>query len=312
MISEVFSSSVTLRIEIFNLTVIQGEGVWIASQPHGKSLEKFVMRNFDHQNENVFRLQRFDLHKSFEIFGFGSRNFSCIERNEEGDMPLLWGWLQTASYAAKVINGHDYDVWSVTKGYATVSVAVVSSAVNTPVYLTVTTPARSTQIKFETFDSDPPREAHFDVPATCKNPIKAPTSTSEGVSCASRSAIIDRAQVWVNNHVPYSQTSTYQGYRTDCSGYVSMAWAVAKPGYTTFTLPSISHPISKNDLQEGDILLCRTEHVVLFGGWTSAARSEYIAYEETRPGEGTVKRATPYPYWYNTGCFLPYRYNSVC
>jgi hypothetical protein len=56
-------------------------------------------------------------------------------------------------------------------------------------------------------------------------------------------------------------------------------------------------------LQPGDVLLCRSEHVVIFGGWSGP--SHYIAYEETRPGEGTVRRVTPYPYWYHhTPLFL--------
>jgi len=124
--------------------------------------------------------------------------------------------------------------------------------------------------------------------------------------------MISRAQVWVDRHIPYSQTTTYEGYREDCSGYVSMAWGTSKPGYTTFTMHEIAHPISKNELSPGDVLLCASEHVVLFGGWANSQHSEYTSYEETRPGEGTVKRVTPYPYWYNTACFKPYRYNSVC
>jgi len=124
--------------------------------------------------------------------------------------------------------------------------------------------------------------------------------------------MINRADVWVVNHVPYNQGATYGGYREDCSGYVSMAWETSKPGYTTFTMPGISKEITKAELQNGDVLLCTTEHVVLFGGWADASHANYIAYEETRPGEGTVKRVTPYPYWYNTGCFIPHRYDSVC
>jgi hypothetical protein len=56
-------------------------------------------------------------------------------------------------------------------------------------------------------------------------------------------------------------------------------------------------------LKPGDVLLCRTEHVVIFGGWTDA--HHYVAYEETRPGEGTVRRVTPYPYWYAACCCPP-------
>jgi hypothetical protein len=105
-----------------------------------------------------------------------------------------------------------------------------------------------------------------------------------------------------------------------------MAWQTSQPGYVTSTLPQVSHPIARGavrplhtiqirwwlawpslttsgffprlQLQPGDVLLCRSEHVVIFGGWSGP--SHYIAYEETRPGEGTVRRVTPYPYWYHT------------
>ena len=33
-----------------------------------------------------------------------------------------------------------------------------------------------------------------------------------------------RGQVWVDKHVPYNHEGTYDGYRTDCSGFVSMCW----------------------------------------------------------------------------------------
>lgn len=127
-----------------------------------------------------------------------------------------------------------------------------------------------------------------------------------------RSTMVSRAQTWVDNHVPYDQSKTYDGYRTDCSGFVSMAWELSKPGLTTQTLPSVSTNIGKDSLQPGDALLCESEHVVLFGGWTDSTKTHYIAYEETRPGEGTVKRATPYPYWSSTSCFHPVRSNNVC
>ena len=41
---------------------------------------------------------------------------------------------------------------------------------------------------------------------------------SNKVGCIASSTIMSRAQVWVNNHVPYNQGGTYQGYREDCSG----------------------------------------------------------------------------------------------
>src|SRR5690606_37341025 len=50
----------------------------------------------------------------------------------------------------------------------------------------------------------------------------------------SRNTVIKRAKTWltaVDGHqVPYSQSKTFKGYRTDCSGYVSMALKYGKPG----------------------------------------------------------------------------------
>jgi hypothetical protein len=132
------------------------------------------------------------------------------------------------------------------------------------------------------------------------------------LGCIDRDDIMTRAKKWVDENVPYSQSDTFEGYREDCSGFVSMAWELSKPGLTTHTLLDVSVSIQKDELQAGDILLCEAEHVVIFGGWSGSDHSHYIALEETRPGEGTVKRTTPYPYWSNVDCFKPRRYNSVC
>ena len=36
--------------------------------------------------------------------------------------------------------------------------------------------------------------------------------------------VIANAKTWLNPAVPYSQSAYHNGYRTDRSGYVSMAW----------------------------------------------------------------------------------------
>jgi len=84
-----------------------------------------------------------------------------------------------------------------------------------------------------------------------------------------------------------------------------MCWETPRPGYTTFTMPTITNKITREELQPGDALLCVTEHVVLFGGWVDSGH--YWAYEETVPGTGTIKSVAPYPYWYNVACFQPVR-----
>lgn len=45
-------------------------------------------------------------------------------------------------------------------------------------------------------------------------------------SCTSRENIMQKAQSWVSKYVPYNQKGSYEGYRTDCSGFVSMCWGL--------------------------------------------------------------------------------------
>ncbi|MFD8568203.1 peptidoglycan-binding protein [Streptomyces sp. NPDC057694] len=131
-----------------------------------------------------------------------------------------------------------------------------------------------------------------------------------------RSAIINRAKIWVTAKVPYSMDKYYKdGYRQDCSGFVSMAWDL--PGNEwTGSLAAFGTRITKAQLQPGDILLFHNpsdpekgSHVTIFGGWTDYTRSYYIAYEQTRPG--TRKQSTPYAYWSNSSKYLAYRYKGV-
>ncbi|MFE2912998.1 peptidoglycan-binding protein [Kitasatospora indigofera] len=138
----------------------------------------------------------------------------------------------------------------------------------------------------------------------------------QAVQGITREQIIARAQGWVDQKVPYSM-STYwsDGYRQDCSGYVSMAWGLAA-SETTWTLPGLADRITKDELQPGDVLIFNNpsnpqagSHVTIFGGWADAARTSYLAYEQTSPT--TTRRTTPYAYWSNSSGYLPYRYKAL-
>lgn len=134
------------------------------------------------------------------------------------------------------------------------------------------------------------------------------------VYAITREEIISRAQVWVNAGVPYSQTAYRDGYRTDCSGFVSYAWhlqdhAGRPQSLTTRTLPDVSRLISKDELQSGDILLRPGSHVVIFDQWANSQRTEYWAYEMSPPR--AAYRKIPYPYWPGYGTYTPYRYNGL-
>lgn len=128
-----------------------------------------------------------------------------------------------------------------------------------------------------------------------------------------RRAVIKRAEVWTSRGITYSQSRFFRGYRTDCSGFVSMAWGL-KGSLVTWTLPHVSRPISKNELKPGDIMLNnsggRDRHVVIFGGWANRQRSAYVAYEENGTKDRAIKHVVPYPYKSRAGRYKPYRYTG--
>ncbi|MEG8277669.1 peptidoglycan-binding protein [Streptomyces sp. AHA2] len=144
----------------------------------------------------------------------------------------------------------------------------------------------------------------------------APQSVAPQPTAITRAEIIDRAKIWVAAKVPYSMSAYWSdGYRQDCSGYVSMAWKL--PGNEwTGSLAQYADRITKEELQPGDILLFHNaasptsgSHVTIFGGWTDEAHTTYTAYEQTRPH--TRRQPTPYAYWSDSDRYIPYRYKGV-
>ncbi len=86
---------------------------------------------------------------------------------------------------------------------------------------------------------------------------------------ALRAQAIERGFGWLDANVPYSQSKSHAGYRTDCSGFVSMCWELGT-STTTSALVSTSTHASKlsgwDQLLPADALL-RQGHVMLFVGW---------------------------------------------
>ncbi|MER7465427.1 peptidoglycan-binding protein [Streptomyces sp. NPDC097981] len=151
-------------------------------------------------------------------------------------------------------------------------------------------------------------------PAPAK-PAGAPGAPS-AIKRIDRTSIINRAKLWLDAQVPYSMSAYWSdGYRQDCSGFVSMAWNLGTNEWTG-SLDKFATKITKEELLPGDMLLFHNpadpnngSHVTLFGGWVDETRTHYIAYEQTRPI--TRKQATPYGYWNNATKYLPYRFNGV-
>lgn len=139
-----------------------------------------------------------------------------------------------------------------------------------------------------------------------------------------RSEIIERAESWLQPSVPYSTTKFHHNefgiYRTDCSGYVSMAWGLPdvppnrRGGLDTLGLATVSEPIERDELRAGDVLL-RTEgsrlirHVAVFHEWADDDRTAYWGFEQS-VGTGTVHRHIGYPYD-GMEHYLPRRYLNV-
>ncbi|MEU1334266.1 peptidoglycan-binding protein [Streptomyces sp. NPDC005865] len=144
-----------------------------------------------------------------------------------------------------------------------------------------------------------------------QGPSKAPVPRK-----TTRAEILARAEKWIAAKVPYDMGKFWSdGYRQDCSGFVSMAWNLAGNEWTG-SLPTYAVRIAKEQLKPGDILLfhnpadpTKGSHVTLFGGWTDAAHAHYTAYEQTRPH--ARKQTTPYGYWSNADRYLAYRYKGV-
>lgn len=102
--------------------------------------------------------------------------------------------------------------------------------------------------------------------------------TAASASAITRSEVLSRAQRRVDAPVPYSQSKYYAGYRTDCSGYVSMCWATGT-SYSTRSFYLVTSPITVAQLRPGDAMLRPGYHIRLFYGWLDSAKTQYIAYE---------------------------------
>ncbi|MER5962392.1 peptidoglycan-binding protein [Streptomyces sp. NPDC002057] len=165
------------------------------------------------------------------------------------------------------------------------------------------------------------REPLHGAPGPGADPSPAATPTTSQISIGTlrkttRAEIINRAKLWVTAQVPYSMEKYWSdGYRQDCSGYISMAWNLRSNEWTG-SLDRFADRVDRTELQPGDILLfhnpanpTRGSHVTIFGGWTDYTHTSYVAYEQTKPR--TRKQATPLAYWENSDRYVAYRYKAV-
>lgn len=100
-------------------------------------------------------------------------------------------------------------------------------------------------------------------------------------SNAKRISAMQRGFSWLDANVPYSQSRSYRGYRTDCSGFVSMAWNLGT-SYNTASFMSGGAPVrqvSWDQMMPADALGKRG-HIMMFLGWNDAAHKNACVLEQ--------------------------------
>lgn len=124
----------------------------------------------------------------------------------------------------------------------------------------------------------------------------------------SRTEVIARAQSVMNDPMPYSQSKFTDGWRNDCSGYVSWAWKTGSNRYVTANMHDISSRIPQEQLQPGDVLLKAGSHVRMFYAWADDAHTTYVSYEQTPPRtwSSVIRIADDIAAGY-----IPYRYDQI-
>ena len=146
--------------------------------------------------------------------------------------------------------------------------------------------------------------------------LSAPAQADGLSNGISRGEVIARAHYWLSVNVPYNQSATYpdpegRDYRTDCSGFVSMAWHLDQ-SRTTDTLDEIAPAISASSLKPGDIMLRRDDsvhHVVLFEKWANDAHTlaNFIA-EASTASDMNYYEGIAVSTWSG---YTPRRYNKI-
>lgn len=149
--------------------------------------------------------------------------------------------------------------------------------------------------------------------------VGAAESAMSSSGVIARQEVAGRAENWISRKIRYDWDQKTDGYRRDCSGYVSRSLGIptnSNGGPNTVSLRNYVNPISRSQLKLGDIIGkigAGTEgangHVLLFKRWVNS--STYEAYELHGPTGSLVGvyRHT-FPFDGKSG-FASYRYKKI-
>lgn len=124
--------------------------------------------------------------------------------------------------------------------------------------------------------------------------VLAPSAQAAPNDPISRADVIERAWNWTNRNVQYDQDRVATGpdgtfsWRTDCSGFVSMALKLGPTGIGcpwTGSLAGTQYgsTIARASMKAGDYLVDSGNHVVLFHKWANAAHTQFVLFELGTP-----------------------------
>ncbi len=156
------------------------------------------------------------------------------------------------------------------------------------------------------------------VPAQAGSYHGTPCGDNGSDNYMKRSDALARGRSWVADGVTYSQSLCYVDshgdYRTDCSGFVAMAWGIGGRGsdWATENLYLKTTPISVSQLLPGDALLRSVadpseDHVALFVRWSDSAYTEPVMLEES----GGAGRAVERTWTWGFSGYTPVRYDKI-
>jgi len=156
----------------------------------------------------------------------------------------------------------------------------------------------------------PPRASRMFALAALCIPLALSVTVLGATSAAAitRNEVLARGQKWVDSPVSYSQTKNHAGYRTDCSGYVSMCWGTGT-SWSTRSFGTVSRRVAVSQLKPGDALLKKGYHVRLFYGWIDDAHTQYASFESSN-GKVAECRIHSIAEDLEFG-YVPVRYNRV-
>jgi hypothetical protein len=134
--------------------------------------------------------------------------------------------------------------------------------------------------------------------------LREPPAEPAHTPWLTRQEILVRVGMWHPHsaqRIPYSQSGSYLGYRTDGSGYASMAIGLPAPGPNSGELASSPYTrrIAPGELLPGDLIIDPTggagaRQVAVFEKWADPTHTRYWVYQQRR-GYGTDHLVLSYP-----------------